>query len=71
MGRELAPIIGANRPEQLRDTLSGLDTALPSADVATLDEVSDFRKPRHVREGLMTPGRHRRNLQRADGMMRR
>ncbi|CAN5920909.1 hypothetical protein BH23ACT10_BH23ACT10_12770 [soil metagenome] len=45
-----APIIGANRPEQLRETLSGLDTPLDPADVATLDEVSDFRRPRHVRE---------------------
>lgn len=45
-----APIIGANRPSQLHDTLSGLDTMLPPQDVALLDDVSDFRRPRMVRE---------------------
>lgn len=45
-----APIIGANRPAQLRDTLAGLDTPLPDEDIARLDAVSDFRRPRVVRE---------------------
>ena len=45
-----APIIGANRPGQLRETMAGLDTALTADDVATLDEVSDFRRPRFDRE---------------------
>lgn len=45
-----APIIGANRPEQLRDTMAGLDTALPAEDVAALDDISDFRRPRPSRE---------------------
>jgi aryl-alcohol dehydrogenase-like predicted oxidoreductase len=45
-----APIIGANRPEQLRATMAGLDTPLPADDVAALDEVSDFRRPRPARE---------------------
>lgn len=45
-----APIVGANRPEQLRDVLSGLDTPLPAQEVAALDEVSDFRRPRTHRE---------------------
>ena len=45
-----APIIGANRPEQLRATMAGLDTPLPAEDVAALDEVSDFRRPRPARE---------------------
>lgn len=45
-----APIVGANRPEQLRDTLAGLDTALAEEDLATLDEVSDFDSPRYATE---------------------
>ena len=45
-----APIIGANRPEQLNDTLAGLDTPLHDDDLATLDAASDFRRPRIVRE---------------------
>lgn len=45
-----APIVGANRPDQLRDTLSGLDTPISDEDLALLDEVSDFRRPRFVRE---------------------
>lgn len=45
-----APIIGANRPSQLRDTLSGLVTPLPDDAVARLDEVSDFHRPRFVQE---------------------
>jgi aryl-alcohol dehydrogenase-like predicted oxidoreductase len=45
-----APIIGANHPDQLRDTLSGLDRALEPEDVAALDAVSDFRRPRPSRE---------------------
>jgi aryl-alcohol dehydrogenase-like predicted oxidoreductase len=45
-----APIIGANRPAQLRDTLSGLDTPLGDDALAVLDEASDFHRPRYVRE---------------------
>jgi aryl-alcohol dehydrogenase-like predicted oxidoreductase len=45
-----APIIGANRVEQLRDTMAGLDTPLPPEDLAELDEVSDFHRPRPDRE---------------------
>ncbi len=45
-----APIVGANRPEQLRDVLAGLDTPLPPEEVAVLDEVSDFHRPRTHRE---------------------
>ncbi len=35
-----APIIGANTPEQLRDTMAALDRPLPSEEVAVLDDVS-------------------------------
>ncbi|HSJ44045.1 MAG TPA: aldo/keto reductase [Euzebyales bacterium] len=45
-----APIIGANRPGQLRATMAGLDTPLPDEDVAALDAVSDYRRPRPARE---------------------
>jgi aryl-alcohol dehydrogenase-like predicted oxidoreductase len=45
-----APIIGANHVEQLRDTMAGLDTPLPPEDLAELDEVSDFHRPRPDRE---------------------
>ncbi len=45
-----APIIGANRPSQLEDTLRDLDAALPDEEVARLDEVSAFASPRYVRE---------------------
>lgn len=41
-----APIIGANSPEQLRDTMAGLDTPLPDDDVAALDDVSDWERSR-------------------------
>ncbi len=41
-----APIIGANRPDQLHDTLAGLDQPLPAAAVQRLDDVSDFRRSR-------------------------
>lgn len=45
-----APILGANRPEQLTEVLSGLDVALSAEDVAVLDEVSDFRRSRTALE---------------------
>ncbi len=45
-----APIVGANRPEQLRDALDALDRPLPAAEVAVLDEVSDFPRNRTVLE---------------------
>jgi aryl-alcohol dehydrogenase-like predicted oxidoreductase len=45
-----APIIGANRPGQLRETLAGLDSPLDPDDVAALDAVSDFHRPRPSRE---------------------
>lgn len=45
-----APLVGANRPDQLRDVLAGLDTPLPAEEVATLDAVSDFHRPRTHRE---------------------
>lgn len=45
-----APIIGANRPEQLRDTLGCLDVELSPEDLARLDEVSGFHRPRYARE---------------------
>lgn len=41
-----APIIGANSPEQLRDTMAGLDTPLSEDDVAALDQVSDWERSR-------------------------
>jgi len=41
-----APILGANRPEQLMDVLEGIGTALPPEAVAALDAVSDFHRPR-------------------------
>ena len=45
-----SPIIGANRPSQLHDTLAGLDTPLSADAVERLDDVSDFHRPRFVRE---------------------
>lgn len=41
-----APIIGANRPDQLRATMSDLDTRLSAEGIGRLDEVSDFRRSR-------------------------
>lgn len=41
-----APIIGANRPEQLLDTLSDLDSPLPPEAIDRLDEVSSFVRSR-------------------------
>ncbi len=37
-----APIVGANRPDQLRASLAALDTPLSAEGVARLDEVSSF-----------------------------
>jgi aryl-alcohol dehydrogenase-like predicted oxidoreductase len=45
-----APIIGANRPDQLRNTLSGLETPLDPELVAELDAASDFHTPRYADE---------------------
>lgn len=41
-----APIIGANTPEQLHDTIDGLDRLLPAEALDRLDEVSGFRQSR-------------------------
>ncbi len=41
-----APIIGANTPAQLNDTLAGLDSPLPKEEVAVLDEVSSWTPTR-------------------------
>ncbi len=45
-----APILGANRPDQLVDVLDGLEVALPEVEVRRLDEVSDFHRSRPVLE---------------------
>ena len=45
-----APIIGANRPEQLHDTMDGIETPLPDEVVAELDEVSSFTRSRESLE---------------------
>jgi aryl-alcohol dehydrogenase-like predicted oxidoreductase len=41
-----APIVGANRPQQLLDAIGGLDQPLPVEAVASLDEASSFRRGR-------------------------
>jgi len=41
-----APIVGANTPEQLRNTIAGLDAPLPAAAIAELNDVSSFRRHR-------------------------
>ena len=41
-----APIVGANRPEQLNETIAGLDRRLSPSGLARLDEVSSFRRSR-------------------------
>jgi len=41
-----APILGANRPDQLNDIMSGLDKELTKEQVGALDEVSDFARSR-------------------------
>lgn len=41
-----APIIGANNTSQLSELLAGLDTKLSESALQTLDDVSDFYKPR-------------------------
>lgn len=45
-----APIIGANRPDQLRDTLGALDARLSPESIERLDAVSDFQRSRPHRE---------------------
>ena len=41
-----APILGANRPEQLTDVLDGIVRPLPAEAVAALDSISDFHRSR-------------------------
>jgi len=41
-----SPIVGANTPAQLRDTIAGLDADLSPDGLARLDEVSSFRRHR-------------------------
>jgi aryl-alcohol dehydrogenase-like predicted oxidoreductase len=41
-----APIVGANRPDQLHATIGGLDKRLSPEAIARLDEVSSFRRGR-------------------------
>lgn len=41
-----APILGANRPDQLNDVMSGLDKELTKEQLDALDEVSDFVRSR-------------------------
>lgn len=45
-----APIVGANYPEQLFGVLDGLDAELSTDDIATLDDISDFRRSRTTLE---------------------
>jgi len=45
-----APILGANRPEQLNEIMDGLDKELTHEQVDTLDEVSDFVRSRTTLE---------------------
>ncbi len=41
-----APIVGANRPDQLDATIAGLDDPLPSEAIERLDRVSEFQRSR-------------------------
>lgn len=41
-----SPIVGANTPEQLRNTIAGLDAELPPEALARLDGASSFRRHR-------------------------
>lgn len=41
-----APILGANRPDQLLNTMNGLDDSLSEGQLARLDEVSSFARSR-------------------------
>lgn len=45
-----APIVGANRVDQLREVLDGLDHELPADDLAELDAVSDWPRSRTDQE---------------------
>ncbi|MEO1058115.1 MAG: aldo/keto reductase [Actinomycetota bacterium] len=45
-----SPIVGANRPEQLRDSLGALDHNLSAEAVERLDAASDFARSRPARE---------------------
>jgi len=53
----VVPIIGARRPEQLRDNLAGLDVQLDAAQLAALDEVSapvlNYPAPMHGAQRVM------------------
>lgn len=41
-----APIVGANRPDQLTEALRGLDVSLEADALALLDDASDFGRSR-------------------------
>jgi len=45
-----APIVGANRPDQLLDSLGALDRSLSPESIERLDAVSDFPRSRQSRE---------------------
>lgn len=45
-----APIVGANRPDQLIDSLGALDRPLSQESIDRLDTVSDFPRSRQARE---------------------
>ncbi len=45
-----APIVGANRPDQLLDTMGALDHSLSAASIERLDAVSDFPRSRQSLE---------------------
>ncbi|MEM8621566.1 MAG: aldo/keto reductase [Actinomycetota bacterium] len=45
-----SPIVGANRPDQLTESLGALARPLSTAAVTRLDEVSDFERSRPARE---------------------
>lgn len=45
-----SPIVGANTPDQLRNTVAGLDAELSADALARLDDASSFRRHRASRE---------------------
>jgi len=45
-----APILGANKPEQLLEIMDGLDNHLSPEQVIALDEISDFTRSRTTLE---------------------
>ncbi|MEL0252231.1 MAG: aldo/keto reductase, partial [Novosphingobium sp.] len=44
MSRGVIPVVGATRPEQMRENLEACDLALPDEILARLDQASDFEK---------------------------